>query len=237
MLGLIRRAKYANVAVAPANEDSVIAPPKENLSIRARYDSLLEPKRRAHKYTDRVLHKLGYDTVLKAVEEGNIFEYIASPDLRELISKSASFCLDSPEENFSNCSMITSRHMPLGLAVVAAIVTEVTRSPIDLVLMAYQRWREFVNAMLGRFLEKADVTKLTKLVIVTTGYMRMLVDSCLVPTIERYQLFEHKRLLRVIYRRWCVHKLFNSEIVYLLNTMIRKLRADEAMGELFRFLG
>jgi hypothetical protein len=241
MLGLIRRAKYTNVAVAPAEQ--LPTPPRDQLtsSVRTQYLKLthcinasLEPKRHAHTYADRVLQKLGYDNVLRAVAEGKIFEFTATAAFREIVSQKESFCLDFPEESFSNAKMFESRHMPIGLAVIAAIMTEVTRSPVDMVFSTYQRWHEFVDVVLGRFRENACTTRVTKVTMLVNENMQLLVNSVLNPMIERYQLYDRKRLRRVIYRRYCVHRMFNWEVIDLLHTMVHKLRTDNILGELFR---
>jgi hypothetical protein len=249
MLALIRSAKYRSAAVTPTaidgTEQAEPAPPKDSLysTVRAQYlrltrsiDASLEPTRRAHKYTDRVLQMLGYDEVRKAVDDGAIFEYIAKPKVQDLVRKGAAFCLDFPNEEFLIVKALESRHMPMGLAVIAAILGEVTCSRVDLVFVAYQRWREFVEIILGKFMDNAEQSTVVELLAITTQHMNLLVNSILNPLIERYQLYERKRLLRVMYRRWWVRKMFNWEVIQLMHTMIRKLRREEAMAGMFRFM-
>jgi len=247
---------------AIANADNTIfpapAPPKDQLSTGIRSKCLrlakgisdrLEPKRRDHKYTDRVLNNLrNYTTrdqglfqknmlvggkIREAVDQGEIFKFISDSDLQLIVNSGEAFCLDHPETTFNGGRIIQSRYMPLGLAVVAAILTDATRSPHDLVFVAYERWREFIVVMLVKFAHKYRDDVEMKIIAAVEACMGLIINDMLIPMIERYQRYEHKRLRRILYRHMYVRWSFNWEIINLMRIIILRMATDTTFRSLW----
>ena len=258
MLGLIRRAKYANVAVAPEPATDGPAVRTQLLAdqlvgyVRAKYvrlvkhiDKKLEPTRFPLPVTPRVINSLDttwYPTneLRAAIREGNAIEFVSRRDTHELgfhVVGCGACCIDAPDREITaRKAIFTQRHMPYGLALVAAIIGEATCSPLDPVYDAYLEWEWFFyrtfQAGLLRYnpdtnpIRIADFETAETVVFAYTGQM---IRRILIPVLTRYRALDNHRVMKLSYRHWLLQRDVKRTIRRFLRVMERAMRAEVNM--------
>ena len=259
MLGVIRRAKYSNVAVAPepaTNGPAVRAQLLTNqlvgfvrtpfVKLAKRVNQKLAPA--PHKYTPKVFNSLNavwYPTndLRVAIRAGAAIDFVNRDEQRELgfhLIGTGACCIDFPEREVTvRKAMFTSRHLPYGLAVVAAIITEATCSPVDFVHVAYALWQNFFFRTFGLTLPCTDPTDdmfrfldFEKAETVVFAFTTRLIENVLVPALEKYKALENHRVLALCYRHWKLARDVKRILARFLRRMEAAMRTEVMMGVL-----
>ena len=225
MLALLQTYKRANVAVAPelttsdairtrfTREKLVGLMRTKQLQLSSAVRDRLTPKPKNQVCTTAVLDALenaGYplNEMRQAVADGTIVEFVQKAALRWHVESTHAYNMflkpDRPTKTEN--IIFQAGHLPFGLAIVAAIITEVTCAKVDFVQVAHMLWRQCVTSALGphrdEIYDEHDYAQFRCIVFV---FMSSIIDKLLKPTLEAYTTLRGRTLRRFVYNHWSLH--------------------------------
>jgi hypothetical protein len=196
-----------------------------------------------HRFTDGALAALktgGYmiQPLLDAINSGTVLDFLADDhnktDLARHLAGTGAYYLDYPGIELTIRKQIFhKRHLPFGLAVVAAIITEVTCAPCDLTWHAYDLWQlcfinTFKRTQFGAFSDMKELqhTKYDRADLVVFAFTTTLIQDVLIPALRKYKALENHRVLTLVYRHWLLKRIIRRIFSQFLDRLEAHMTAE-----------